>query len=92
MNGYYPLSRVRRQLSNDELDHMLATPTDKKGWSYLFANNDWERLRVETNNRYNITSVSFTPKYRSLWRSLKIAQTKKTKVCRYLSALAVKEN
>lgn len=92
MNNYYPLSRVRDKLWNEEVQQMIVTPTERKGWSYLFATNDWERLRVETNNRYNITSVAFTPKYKGLWMSLKRAKTKWFRICRYLGKLAREEN
>lgn len=81
MNNYYPLSRVTRHLTNELI---VATPTEKKGWSYLIADDDWEWLTITANLQYRITNVSFTHKYKGLGMSLKRAQTKWLKLCRYL--------
>ena len=81
MNNYYTLSRLCDKLTNELI---VATPTDKKGWSYLIADDDWEWLKIEANLQYRITNVSFTHKYKGVWMSLKRAQTKWFKVCRYL--------
>lgn len=92
MNNYYPLSWVSRQLWDEEVKQMLVTPTERKGWSYLFATTDGEWLKVETNIRHTITSVAFTPHYRSLWRSLRIAKTKGFRIARYTHKLVSVEN
>jgi hypothetical protein len=75
MNNYYPLKRVRDKLGNEQVEQMIAAPTPKKGWYYLFADENGERLKIECNNHYSITSVSFTHKYKGLGMSLKRAQT-----------------
>lgn len=85
MNKYYPLKRVRDKLNGEQ---MTATPTDKKGWSYTFTSNDGQFI-VETNCHHSITNVSFTHnKYKGLGMSLKRAQTKWMKVCRYLGSIS----
>lgn len=80
--NYYPLKRVRDKLSPEDAQ-MVATPTAKKGWSYLFADKDGEWLRVESDAHHHLTSITYTPKFRSLWISLKIHKKKWYKVCRY---------
>lgn len=80
MNNYYTLARLGERLT-DEL--IVATPTDKKGWSYLIADDNWDWVKIETNSQYRITNVSFTHKYKGLGMSLKRAQTKWRKLCRH---------
>lgn len=63
--NYYPLKRVRDKLSPEDAQ-MVATPTAKKGWSYLFADKDGEWLRVESDAHHHLTSITYTPKFRSL--------------------------
>lgn len=83
MNNYYPLKRVRDKIGDEQVQQMVITPGESKSRSYLFADTDGERLRVETNAHHKITSVVFTPKYRSVWISLKIHKKKWFRICRY---------
>ena len=92
MNNYYPLKRIRDKIGNEQVEQMVATPTEKSGWCYLFANNDGERLTVKVNHHHKITDVSFTHKYKGVWMSLKRAQTKWFRICRYLGAASCKWN
>ena len=80
MNNYYPLSRVTKKLTNELI---VATPTEKRGWSYFIADDNWDWLRVDANLQYRITNVSFTHKYKGLGMALKRAKTKQNKICRY---------
>lgn len=91
MNNYYPLKWMRDKLG-DNSQPIVVTPTEKKGWSYLFADESGERLRVETNSHHYITSIVFTPKYRSVWISLKIHKKKWFRICRYNGHASWKEN
>jgi hypothetical protein len=83
MNSYYPLKRVRDRIGDELVEQMIVTPGESKSWSYLFADWDGEWLLVETNAHHTITSVSFTPKFRSVWISLKIHKKKWFRICRY---------
>jgi hypothetical protein len=47
---------------------------------------------VETNSHHYITSIVFTPKYRSVWISLKIHKKKWFRICRYNGHASWKEN
>lgn len=92
MNNYYPLTRVSKKLGNEQVEQMIVTPTEKKGWRYLFAWDDGDRMIIEANHHHKITNVSFTHKYKGIWMSLKRAQTKWFKICRYLGAASCKWN
>ena len=82
--NYYPLKRIRDRIGSDEVNTMTVTPWEKKSRRYCFADQTWEWLIVTTNNHYSITNVSFTPKYKGVWLSLKRAKWKWYKVCRHL--------
>lgn len=75
---------MRDKLWAEEVQQMVVTPTERKGWSYSFATNDWECLTIATNRQHTITNVSFTRKYKGLGLSLKRARKKWFRVCRYL--------
>lgn len=83
MNSYYPLKWVRDRIGDELVQQMIVTPGESKSWSYLFADWNGEWLLVETNAHHIITSVSFTPKFRSVWISLKIHKKKWFRICRY---------
>lgn len=83
MNNYYPLKWVRDKIGNELTEQIVITPGESRSWSYMFADESGEFLIVKANAHHNITSVIFTPKFRSVGISLKIHKKKWFKVCRY---------
>ena len=76
MNNYYPLKWVRDKIGNELTEQIVITPGESRSWSYMFADESGEFLIVKANAHHNITSVIFTPKFRSVGISLKIHKKK----------------
>lgn len=76
--NYYPLKRVLKYFWGGQMN---VSPEERKSWKYQFTDWMWEELVVTANSRHDITSVTFTPKYKGIWLSLKRAQRKWYKAC-----------
>lgn len=73
---YYPLKRLWELAST-----LSVSQNDSRKRTYTLAN--WW-IVVSTDHAHNILNVAYTPDYKWKWMSLKRAQTKHVKVCRYV--------